>query len=129
MIFRKAIVIAVICLSVWPALPALAGSEKARIVTSVNRPVDCVFSVNVYSIDGRRVVKTPLAFNIEPGKYTIKASATADLNLCMPAISNARTVSIPPLEIEVEAGKSYFIGYNASANNRRDWKLEVWKVE
>ncbi len=109
--------------------PAVADEKKARIVTSVNRPVDCMFSVDVYNINGERVNKTPLAFNIEPGKHIIKARSTADLSLCRPTISNARTVSIPPLEIEVEAGKSYFIAYNVSSNNRREWKLEVWKVE
>jgi len=109
--------------------PTLADEKMARIVTSVNKPLDCLFSVDVYNINGKRVIKTPLAFNIEPGKHIIKARATADLRLCKPAISNAKTVSIPPLRIEVEAGKSYFIGFNASDDNRRDWKLEVWKVE
>ncbi len=123
---RKILLILIISLITFPAL---ADKTKARIVTSVNRPLDCMFSVDVYNINGERVIKTPLAFNIEPGKYIIKARSTADLSLCMPAISNSRTVSIPPLEIEVEAGKSYFIAYNASSNNRREWKLEVWKVE
>ncbi len=130
MILRKVIITALVCLSVLSILPALAGGDKARIVTSVNKPLDCMFSVDVYEINGKLVTETPLAFDIDPGKYTIKARSVVDTRLCMPALTSiTRDLPIDPLEIEVEAGKSYFIGFNAKANNRREWKLEVWKVE
>ncbi len=128
--WRKVMISAVVCLSALSILPALASSEKARIVTSVNDPLSCMFSVYVYEINGKQVTKTPLAFNIEPGKYTIKAQAAVSTKYCKPTLSAiSRPLRIDPMEIEVEAGKSYFIGFDAKSENRRDWHLEVWKVE
>ncbi len=111
------------------AFPALADEGEARIVTSVNRPLDCLFSVTVYNINGREVLNPPLAFNIKPGKYTFKLQAIFNRKKCSPAIINAKFIKIDPLEIEVEAGKSYFLAYNASAPSHRDWKMEILKVE
>ena len=109
--------------------PALAKEGEARIVTSVNRPVDCLFSVVVYNINGKEVNKPPLAFNLEPGKYTLKAQASFDRKQCSPTAKIAKIIRIDPLELEVEAGKSYFLAYNASSPDYKDWKMEVYKVE
>ncbi len=111
------------------ALPVIADVEEARIVTSINRPLDCLFSVTVYNINGKSVITTPLAFNIKPGKYTFKLQARLNKKKCNPTITSARINRIAPLEIEVEAGKSYFLVYNASAPSYRDWKVEILKVE
>ena len=88
--------------------PALAKEGEARIVTSVNRPVDCLFSVVVYNL---------------------KAQASFDRKQCSPTAKIAKIIRIDPLELEVEAGKSYFLAYNASSPDYKDWKMEVYKVE
>lgn len=113
---------------------ALAGPEhdhggKAKIITGNEKPTECISSVHVNAIDGKQVYVQPLGFDLDAGKHTLTARAAVNTSFC-PAIgpSNGKE-KVPPLEAEFEAGKTYYVGYDHSANNRRDWKLVIWKVE
>ena len=123
----------VFAMALLPLL-ALAGPEhghdaKAKIITGNEKPTECISSVHVNSIDGKQVYVQPLGFDLEAGKHTLTARTAVNTSFC-PAIgpSNGKE-KVPPLEAEFEAGKTYYVGYDHSANNRKDWRLVVWKVE
>lgn len=113
---------------------ALAGSElsssqKARIITGNQRAAECISSVHVNTIDGEQVFVQPLGFEIDPGKHTMTARAKVDISFCTAVGKGTNRDTVEPLEAEFEAGKTYYLGYDHSSSNRRDWKLVIWKVE
>jgi hypothetical protein len=110
--------------------------EQGRIVTNIGKPVSkaCLLEVEVDNIDGKNVVRPPYSFAIEAGKHSIKtryAKEVVNRANCMNGnISrNINRYRIEALEIDVEAGKSYFIAVDAEDRDARNWKLVVWKVE
>jgi len=113
---------------------ALAGSEQgstqqARIITGNERPAECISSVHVNTIDGQQVYVQPLGFEIQPGTHTLMARAKINTSFCTAVGPGTNRDTVEPLEAEFEAGKTYYLGYDHSSANRRDWKLVIWKVE
>lgn len=112
---------------------ALAGGEhpehKAKIITGNEKPTECISSVHVNAIDGKQVYVQPLGFDLAPGKHTMTARAAINTSFCAVVGPSNGQEKIPPLEGDFEAGKTYYVGFDHSANNRRDWKLVIWKVE
>ena len=113
---------------------AMAGPEhdhggKAKVITSNEKPTECISSVHVNAIDGKQVYVQPLGFDIDAGKHTLTARAAVNTSFCAAVGPSNGKEKIPPLEAEFEAGKTYYVGFDHSANNRRDWKLVIWKVE
>ncbi len=113
---------------------ALAGSEQgsaqqARIITGNERAAECISSVHVNTIDGQQVFVQRLGFDIEPGKHTVMARTLVNNSFCAAIGPGTNRDTVEPLEAEFEAGKTYYLGYDHSSGNRRDWKLVIWKVE
>lgn len=113
---------------------AVAGSERgsepqARVVTGNERFAECISSVRVNTIDGQLVHVQPLGFDIEPGRHTLMARTKMNTSFCIPVGPGTNRDSVEPLEAEFEGGKTYYLGYDHSSANRRDWKLVIWKVE
>lgn len=123
----------VFAMALLPML-VLAGSEhghdtKAKIITGNEKPTECISSVRVNAIDGKQVYVQPLGFDLDAGKHTLTARTSVNTSFC-PAIGpSTGKEKVPPLEAEFEAGKTYYVGYDHSANNRKDWRLVIWKVE
>ncbi|MCF6263582.1 MAG: hypothetical protein L3J24_08380 [Xanthomonadales bacterium] len=117
-------------------LSVAASEQQGRIVTNIGKPVSeaCLLEVEVDNIDGNNVVRPPYSFAIEPGSHTIKTRYAKKLvnrgNCLNSNVSrNINRYRIEPLELEVEAGKSYYIALDATDRDARNWKLVVWKVE
>ncbi|MBE9548582.1 MAG: hypothetical protein IMF09_04180 [Proteobacteria bacterium] len=132
---RVSLAIFIILMSV-PLLLSANPQEQGRIVTNIGKPVSqaCLLEVEVDNIDGENVVRTGYSFSIEPGKHSFKTRYVKEVvnraNCMNSNISrNINRYRIEALEIEVEAGKSYFIAVNAEDRDARNWKLVVWKVE
>jgi hypothetical protein len=117
----------------WPAMglagPDDAAHAKAKIITGTEKPTECISSVHVNTIDGKQVYVQELGFDIDPGKHSLSGRAAVNTSFC--AVVGKGTVkdSISPIEADFEAGKTYYLGYDHSASNRKDWKLVIWKVE
>lgn len=118
------------------ALMLFAGSalawdkSKARIIQSVDRPAQCISSVKVYQIDGREVLlDSKLGFEIEPGNHELRARGVVNMSHCGKIVGGSSRTQQQPLEMNFEAGKTYYIGLDTDAPHRRDWKLVVWKTE
>ncbi len=119
-----------------PLLSFAATDGQGRIFTHIGKPVSkaCLLEVEVDNIDGKNVVRPQYSFAIESGKHQIKTRYAKKVvnraNCLNSSVSrNINRYRIEPLEINVEAGKSYYVAVNATDRDARNWKLEVWKVE
>lgn len=109
---------------------AVAGEMgKAQVISSGVQATKCISPVHVNSIDGRTVQLPKLGFDIDPGKHSLKGRALLDTSVCRIVGTGSDRYNVEPLEVEFEAGKTYFFGLDHSASNRNDWKYVVWKVE
>ena len=125
----KKLVLLVVMLAVWPASNLLANSDMAKIITHNSRPADCLASIAVNKIDGEERIVSTQGFSIEPGVHSINGRAAIDTSFCRVGRGGNRGWHAPDLEVDFEAGKTYYIGYDHKSANRDDWKLVVWKVE
>ena len=113
-------------------LPFQANAEeegKAKIVTSHNNASQCISPVRILKIDGREVAVQRMGFDLDPGKHTMAGSALINTAFCAVVGTGTYRDSAPPLEAEFEAGKTYYVGFDHSARNRKDWKYVIWKVK
>jgi len=116
-------------LATLPASVLLASSDMAQIVTQGGRPVDCLSPIAVNKVDGQQKILPAQGFRIEPGVHTLNARAILDTTYCKVGRGGNRGGYAPDLEVNFEAGKTYYIGYDHRSTNRDEWKLVVWKVE
>lgn len=124
--WRLPVLALIACAIVMPA----QAEEKAvaRIVTQNSDPANCISRVAVRTINGENKFVSPQGFNLKPGKYTLSGTVALDTRYCKVAPGNSYH-SVPPLEAEFEAGKTYYIGFDHSSSNREDWAYVIWKVE
>jgi hypothetical protein len=112
---------------------SLADEENAgamaRVVTDVGRPAECLAPLAVTRIDGEDRTVSAKGFLIEPGMHSINGRATLDLTSCPLGDPRLTIDNATDLEVEFEAGNTYFIGYFHPPGSVGEWKLMVWNVE
>jgi hypothetical protein len=106
-----------------------AAIEMIQVVTRAGHPGDCLAALAVNKIDGEMRVVPARGFLIEPGVHTINGRATLDSRKCQPIAADQRIGSVADLEVNFEAGRTYYIAYDHKPQNTEEWKLVVWKVE
>ena len=110
-------------------LAALAGKDKAKVITSNERPANCIAAIEIYQIDGEEVLVNPKVVELDPGEHSLKGRAlNVDTTFCK-ALGASTRFEIPPLVHEFEAGKTYWVGLDHSAANRRDWRIVVYQED
>jgi len=70
------------------------------------------------------------ALRVSPGTHTVRL--TADLSQATGVVSSTytpRDKQAGNLEIDVEAGKRYFLGARLTADRTDEWQPVVWRVE
>lgn len=125
----KKLVLMIAMLAAWPVSTLLANSDMAQIITHNGRPADCLAPIAVNKIDGEERLVPKMGFKIEPGVHTINGRAVLDTTFCSVVRGGNTGWHTPDLEVDFEAGKTYYIGYDHKSKNRDEWKLVVWKVE
>ena len=106
-----------------------AEPGTAKVITSFEKPSECLSAVLVNKIDGKEVKVQKLGFDIEPGAHRLSGRAIVNTSFCK-AMGNGMTrEAMVPVEANFEAGKTYYLGYDHSSPHRKDWKLVIWKVE
>lgn len=105
------------------------ASEMAKVVTQAGRPGDCLAALAVNKIDGELSVVPAQGFLIEPGIHAINGRATLDTRKCQPIAADQQIGSTADLEVNFEAGRTYYIAYDHKSQNTEEWRLVVWKVE
>jgi len=103
--------------------------EQAKIVTSFEKPAECISSIHVNKIDGREVLVQQLGFSIDAGKHSLSGRALINTTFCKAVGRGTNRDQPEPIEADFEAGKTYYLGYDHSAPHRKDWKFVIWKVE
>jgi len=114
---------------VLPLSSQMGANEMARVLTSKDRPEECLAPLAVTRIDGEVRAVSEQGFLIEPGLHTINGRATLDVTHCPLSDRNAYIRNSPDLEVEFEAGSTYYIGYYHGAADTGEWKLTVWHIE
>jgi len=107
----------------------IAESDMVKIVTHNGRPADCLAPVAVTKIDGQPKIVPAQGFTIEPGVHTLNGRAKIDTTYCKAIRGGNIPGFVPDLEVDFEAGMTYYIGYDHDSLNRDDWQLVVWKIE
>jgi hypothetical protein len=125
----KSLVIPIIALCVLPFSASADEAGKVQIVTSFNRAAQCISPVHIKRIDGREATVQRMGFTLEPGRHTLSGSAVLNLSNCPAVGSTTRHYAAEPLEAEFEPGKVYYVGYDHSSADRKEWKIVIWKVE
>lgn len=104
-------------------------TEMARVVTGGKLPSDCLAPVAIRLIDGEKQVVSNQSFLIEPGVHSLNGLATIDTSKCRNFEGEIDIIGNAGVDMLFEAGKIYFIAYDRSSSNTREWKLVVWKEE
>jgi len=107
---------------------ASASEDKAWLVTSIERPVECISPVSIYSIDRELVRKNAMGFELDPGQHSLVGTVTKFSSGC-PTMRTTGSLDIPPLDYEFEAGKTYYIGLEHKSSNAQNWRFVVWRIE
>jgi len=105
------------------------AATMARVVTSGGRPAECLAPLAVTRIDGEARAVSAQGFLITPGVHTINGRATLDLSYCPLSDPRLRIGDTADLEVEFEAGSTYYIGYYYPPDRPGEWKLVVWNIE
>ena len=103
--------------------------EMARVVTDSKLPSDCLAPVAIRLIDGEQLRVSDKSFLLEPGVHSLSGLVTLDTSKCRVLEADIDIVGNAGLELQFEAGKTYFIAYDRSSSDTQDWKLVVWKEE
>jgi len=104
-------------------------AEMAKIVTHGGRPADCLSPIMVNRIDGQQKFVPAQGFEIGAGIHTLNGLAVLDTTFCKVGPGGNLGGNTPDLEVNFEAGKIYYIGYDHKSKNRDEWKLVIWKIE
>ena len=106
-----------------------AAIEMVKVVTQAGRPGDCLAALAVNKIDGELRVVPAQGFLIEPGIHRVNGRATLDTKKCQPIAVDQQIGSTADLEVNFEAGRTYYIAYDHKSQNTDEWRLVVWKVD
>lgn len=129
--------LAVMCVLGAPAVAdespyARTGEPHGVVSGTIDRPGQQLFAVSITDVDGKRTTRERGVW-LKPGRHTINAkAATVDVGRSGGLIRSVGADSRREgneIELEVEAGKTYWIALDASADDRDEWKLVNWRTE
>lgn len=126
---RKALAFLLLLAGLMPVAVSAAEDGKVQVITHFSNAAKCISPVAIKKIDGREATVQRMGFWIEPGTHTLSGSALIDTSFCQTIGSNSQRYRPEPLEVDFELGKVYYIGYDHSSQNRKDWEFVVWKIE
>ncbi len=125
----RTIKFALFCLFLLPIQASAEQQGKAKIITGFNQAARCIAPVQILKIDGREVNVQKLTFDLVPGRHTMSGRALIDTSFCQTVGRATNRSSVPPLVDVFEAGKTYWIGFDHSSSDRKDWNYVIWKVK
>jgi len=102
-----------------------------KVIGLVDRTAADLHAVQIDRVDGRQLGGAHRqVVRLEPGLHTLGLTGAVVEEGFNTALSRpARPEASNELELEIEAGKVYYVALDTSANRRRDWRPVVWKVE
>lgn len=118
----------ILMLALFPVQAIANKAGQAQIVTQNERPAQCISKVVITDVDGRLSNVARQGFKLDAGTHSINGRAIINTSHC-PAVRGKSTYTVPDLEADFEAGKTYYVGLDHSSKNREEWRLVIWKVE
>ena len=103
------------------------STDKAMIDLSPNKPVHKLFPLTLLSINGESVNHRNEMVMLEPGTYQLKFLSNIDLSFfsegdrILRSKINQRKYN-DSLELVVESGNIYYLGFDASSAKIEEWK-------
>ncbi len=125
----KLLKLAILALLLTPLFSIANAGGKAKIVTSLENPAQCISAVHINNIDGQEVQVQKLGFDIDAGTHTMLGRTILNTSFCKVMGRGSGVEKIEPLEADFEAGNIYYVGFDHSSKSRKDWKLVIWRVE
>ncbi|MCW8926708.1 MAG: hypothetical protein OQJ84_10640 [Xanthomonadales bacterium] len=101
----------------------------ARVVTGDPSPFECLAPVVIDRFDGEDRAFPAQGFSIEAGLHHLNGKALLDTKKCRPLEADQYIPPAADLSMEFVAGNIYYIAYDRSHPDTREWRLVVWKVE
>lgn len=113
--------------------PFAKPSEASGILKlNQDHPKNNIFAVSLFAIDGKQIIKRDNAVWLKPGAHTIRVSATVNLNSRSKLSIKRQKVNNKQdntLDIFIEDGKTYYVGYDTNDTDPNKWHPVVWKVK
>ena len=122
------LIIIILAVALYPLQSMAEKVGKAQIITQNERPAQCISKVVITDVDGRLANVARQGFKLEAGTHSLNGRAIINTSQC-PAIRGKSTYTIPDLEADFEADKTYYVGLDHSSKNKEEWRLVIWKVE
>ncbi len=116
-------------LGIQPSVADLVECDMAKVVTGANTAEACLATVAINNIDGEKRVVPAQGFLIEPGVHTLNGRATLDMTQCPSIKADLQLRGSPGLEVNFEAGRTYYIAYDYESQDPNEWQLIIWKVD
>ena len=119
----------VFLLASQPVMADFVNCEMAKVVTPESLLESCLAPVSINRVDGQIQNLPARGFLIDPGIHTVNGLATLDATKCPSIKGNLQLGSSPGMEINFEAGRTYYIAYDHESPNPVEWRLVIWQVD
>ena len=112
---------------------ASPSEPSAKIILSHSNAAKQIFSVKLLMINGENINVRSDAVWLAPGEYELRLASFIDKNYTKQILSPKERRGLKDwnntMKITVEAGKSYYIGYDASSSQTEEWSPVIYKVK
>lgn len=121
--------------------PQKAPAEEPKtgiVVTSEDASSRCILPLVVTAVDGTAVAEGQPSdrFEFEPGEHTFAGYGAGDPSQCatfaaeggLPIPEGGR-IGEGTLQLNVEAGKEYYLGVDVRSKDESRWKVVAWKIK
>lgn len=111
------------------------SDDTAKLVFNHSSTAKQIFPVSLLEVNGENVSVRNDAAWFKPGEYELNFASKVDsryTQAVLPPQQRRNTQSQEwntELRINVEAGKTYYIGFDASSNDTDEWQPVIYKVK
>lgn len=101
------------------------------LVSNVEQSTQKLFPVTIQAINGETIAGRDMGLYLKPGQYSITVgNARVDPQLAgATGYSSRNQHTQNEIELNVEAGKTYYLAMKADGSDREQWKVVNWKTE
>lgn len=130
----KTMIILLTFSSVLLANPFAKPSQPSGIL-KMNQPHPSanIFPVSLFEVDGKQIIVRDNSAWLKPGKHTIKVKSKINLDSRSKKLVKRQKVNNlkqdNTLEINIEDGKTYYVGFDTNDQDPNKWHPVVWKVK
>ncbi len=115
------------------ATPFTSPSKpSAKLVMNQPHVTQQLFAMNLVQVDGKNVQNRGGVVWLKPGQYDLSFNAQVNQNFTQGQLSRAETRSKDfnnDMNITLEAGKTYYMAYDAKDTDSDNWKPVVYKTK